>query len=227
MVDNVLKVYTASSKGGAVLIISASVVIVLLLLFYQLMPELAPTQAWVLLLILAGVTLWVGCRKLSSPVVCLEADQQAMWYIHSVGRYQLAWSDIAAIGQASLDGVDARYIGIRLKHYDVFLSHLPLRLAVRLLIEQRHLLMIGLRHQCPTGQCPTDLLIETGDFSTAQQTFRGVQAMFAHRMKNLRQAWNYDLFIPIDFIDWQAPQICLYLNQKRLQHSSLSCSGHE
>lgn len=207
--------------------VSASIVILLLLLFYQVMPELAPTQAWVLLLILAGVTFWVGCRKLSSPAVCLEADKHAMWYIHSVGRYQLAWSEISAIGQASLDGVDSRYIGIRLTHYDEFLNQLPLRLAVRLLIEQRPLLMAALRHQCPTGQCPTDLLIETGDFSTGKQTFRGVQAMFAHRMKNLRQAWNYDLFIPIDFIDWQAPQICLYLNQKRLQNSSLSCSGHE
>lgn len=207
--------------------ISAALVVLVLLLCYQLMPEVAPTQAWVLLLILAGVTFWVGCRKLSSPVVCLEADSQSMWYIHSVGRYQLMWSDVAAIGQASLDGLDARYIGIRLTQYDGFLSRLPLRLAVRLLIEQRHLLMIALRHQCPTGQCPTDLLIETGDFSTVSQTYRGVQAMFAHRMKNLRQAWNYDLFIPIDFMDWQASQICLYLNQKRLQNSTLSCSGHD
>lgn len=225
--DNPRYVYSASSRGGGALLLTAVLLLPLTLLAYRLFPESAPSQLWVMVLLLIGVTFVVGGRKLTAPTVCLEITDTALHYVHHAGRYELAWSDIQAIGQAHLQGDDARYIGIRLRHYDAFLTHVPLRLAVRLLIEQRDLLLVGLRRQCPDGTCPSELLVETGDFATAQQTYKGVQAMFAHRMKNLRAIWHYDLFIPIDFIDWQAAKLCLYLNQKRLQHSSLSCSGHE
>lgn len=206
---------------------SAAIALLLLILLYQLMPEIAPTQVWLLLMLLLVVALYVGGRKLSAPVVCLEASAEGLRYIHSVGSYLLPWQNISRIGIATLDGRDSGYIGIRLHSYDQFLQQLPLRLAVRLLVEQRDLLLIGMRHACPTGQCPSEMLVETGDFLGKQQAFRGVQAMFAHRMTHLRSAWDYDLFVPADFLDWQPTQICLYLNQKRLQNSSQGCSGHD
>lgn len=206
---------------------SAALALLGFILLYQLMPELAPTQVWLLLMLLQLVAIYVGGRKLAAPVVCLEATQEGLRYIHGVGSYLLPWPAISRLGIASLDGRDSGYIGIRLHSYDEFLQQVPLRLAVRLLVEQRELLLIGMRHACPTGQCPSEMLVETGDFQGKSQTFRGVQAMFAHRMKHLRTLWQYDLFIPADFLDWQPTQICLYLNQKRLQNSSQGCSGHE
>ncbi|HAT42806.1 MAG TPA: hypothetical protein DCS87_13945 [Rheinheimera sp.] len=227
MVDSSLQVKAASAKGGAALMTSAAIALVIFVTLYQLMPEVAPTQVWLLLMLLQLVALYVGGRKLAAPVVCIDARDDGMRYIHNVGSYLLPWQLISRIGIASLDGRDSGYIGIRLHSYDEFLQQVPLRLAVRLLIEQRDLLLIGMRHACPTGQCPSDLLVETGDFQGQQQTFRGVQAMFAHRMSHLRAAWNYDLFIPADFLELQPTQICLYLNQKRLQNSSQCCSGHD
>lgn len=227
MVDSRLQIKAASARGGAALMITAAIALLIFVTLYQLMPEIAPTQVWLLLMLLQLVALYVGGRKLAAPVVCIEAGTDGMRYIHHVGSYLLPWQLISRIGIASLDGRDSGYIGIRLHSYDEFLQQVPLRLAVRLLIEQRELLLIGMRHACPTGQCPSEMLVETGDFHGKSQTFHGVQAMFAHRMQHLRTLWQYDLFIPADFLDLQPTQICLYLNQKRLQHSSQCCSGHD
>lgn len=222
-----LQVRAASARGGAALMISAVIALMSTLVLYKVFPELAPSQVWVILFLLQGVALYVGARKLIAPVICLEASEQGFTYIHAVGEYHIPWQQISRIGMATIDGRDSGYIGIRLQDYQQFLQQMPLRLAVRLLVEQRELLLVGMRHNCPSGQCPSDMLIETGDFQVPNQTFRGVQAMFAHRMQHLRTLWSYDLFILADFLDWQPVQLCLYLNQKRLQNSAPKASRHE
>ncbi len=93
----------------------------------------------------------------------------------------------------------------------------PLPLDVHLMIEQRHLLIAALSSNCPSGTCPTELMVELGEFKGANRSYKGAIAMFARRMQLLRQLTGFDLFIPMSAIGSEPADFCRKVNQIRLQ----------
>lgn len=116
-----------------------------------------------------------------------------------------------------LDGKQIAYIGVKLKSYDDFLAQLQPRLAVHLMVEQRHLLIAALGSNCPSGTCPTDLMVEVGEYRGTTRSYKGAIAMFARRMQLLRQLTGFDLFIPMSAIGPEPAEFCRKVNQIRLQ----------
>ena len=206
-----------SNRGGAALLCSSALVLLCLIILLAIMPELAPTQAWVLLfmlLILAGA---VAYHKLTAPWFLVELSPAGLIYHHRAGSWLLPWQAFAYARVAELPGQgELAFIGFKVTAIDHFLPHLPLRLAVKLLIEQRHLLLTALRQNCPSGTCPSELMLEIGPYQSKTRLYHGVQAMFAHRMQHCSTLLGLELFIPTAGLPLPAAEFCQQVNQSRL-----------
>jgi len=120
----------------------------------------------------------------------------------------LKWRNIQRIDQPRIhlgwDLVPLPYIGLKIKDYDDFLTLITPRLAVRLLTEQRAVLLQAIsseRPDCLTGGCGSGLLgeglLEESRFrSPSGQQYDGVIAMLGNRMARLRDLLGYDLLVP-------------------------------
>jgi hypothetical protein len=208
--------YSASARGGAVLFLSAALMFLLGILLLAVRADLASSQAWVLWFLLTAVAAFVGLKKLAAPVVLVEATAEGLTYHHPRGSWRLPWQQIAHVQQIELQGRELAWIGVRLHSYDQLLETIPLRLAVRLLIEQRAVLIAAAGGACPTGRCAGDYLADATEFRTSQRQYKGVQAMFGQRMANLRQLLNTDLLIPADLKDCPAQEFSQFINRQRL-----------
>lgn len=212
-----LQYRAATAKGGVKTLLGSALALLLWLLLLLLIPTMLHNTAWVLLLICCLLGLFAGYAKLTEPLYVVELDQQGFSYLHHKGRWFIPWQGFAFTSVAELAGEELAYIGVKLQDYDPFLQQLQPRLAVNLMVEQRHLLIAALGRNCPTGTCPSDLLIEVGEFRTASCSYRGAIAMFGRRMELLRQLTGFDLFIPITSIGAEPADFCRKVNQIRLQ----------
>jgi hypothetical protein len=212
-----LQYRAATAKGGVKTLLISSGALLLWLLFLLLTPDLLHSSAWVLLLICCLLGLIAGYAKLTEPLYVIELDQHGFCYVHHKGRWFIPWQGFSFIAVPELAGKEIAYIGVKLKSYDDFLNQLQPRLAVHLMMEQRHLFIAALGSNCPTGTCPTDLMIEIGDYKSNSRTYKGAIAMFARRMQLLRQLTGFDLFIPMSAIGSEPAEFCRKVNQIRLQ----------
>lgn len=162
----------------------------------------ALSQHWLgpgMLLILVGpVLLILGVGKLTEPVNNLSVNDQSLSLHHRRGGWSLKWTDIQRLDQLTLgQGFAARelpYIGFRLKNPDCILATISPRLAVGLLTEQRNLLVLALRQQCPS--CQADDLFEDNHYiSPGGVHYSGVIAMLGNRMARLRALTGFDLLM--------------------------------
>ncbi|EGM78459.1 Protein of unknown function (DUF2982) [Rheinheimera sp. A13L] len=212
-----LQYRAATARGGVKTLLLSSTALLLWLLLLLLIPGVLHSTAWVLLLICCLLGLFTGYAKLTEPLYVIELDQQGFAYVHHKGRWFIPWQGFSFISIPEVAGEELAYIGVKLRDYDEFLLQLQPRLAVNLMVEQRHLLVAALGRNCPTGTCPSDLLIEVGEFRTATRSYKGAIAMFARRMQLLRQLTGFDLFIPISSIGTEPADFCRKVNQIRLQ----------
>lgn len=212
-----LQYRAATARGGVKTLSLSSVALLLWLFLLLLIPDALHSSAWVLLLICCLLGMVAGYAKLTEPLYVIELDQQGFYYIHHKGRWFIPWQGFSFISVPELAGRELAYIGVKLKGYDEFLNQLQPRLAVHIMVEQRHLLIAALGSNCPSGTCPTDLMVEVGEFRGATRSYTGAIAMFARRMQLLRQLTGFDLFIPISAIGSEPADFCRKVNQIRLQ----------
>lgn len=206
-----------SAKGGFVLLSSAVVALLLLILLLSFAPETTTEQGWVVIFILLLLAIFVGYSKLTEPFYAVELGPQGVRYHHRRGSWLLPWACFSHVSVPTLaEQGELGYVGFKVTDYDQFLLSLPLRLAVKLLVEQRHLLLVGLRQNCPSGTCASTMLLEHTEFCSKEQHYFGVQAMFAHRMRHLSQLLGAELFIPVQVLPVDATEFCRTVNQSRL-----------
>lgn len=217
--------HSASSKGGAALAVSAAIALLMLIVANRLFPDAAPAMAWVMVGFVTVAAFVTGCLKLLAPEHALTLTPQHLTLHFAKGELLLPWQEIAWFSQLQLAGAPMNYIGIRLMHYQGVLSRIPLRLAVRLTIEQQPLIVAGLRQHCPSGQCPAEQILRLDDVKLENLVWSGVQAMFAHRMTLARQLYQVDLLIPADCLEFAPEELSHYLNQQRLQYQAMIVSG--
>ncbi|WP_115719268.1 DUF2982 domain-containing protein [Gallaecimonas mangrovi] len=150
------------------------------------------------LLLAMPVLLILGIGKLTEPKVSLSINNHSLSLHHRRGGWSLKWRDIQRIDQLSLgsgfEKMDLPYIGFRLKSPESILDTINTRLAVGLLTEQRNVLLMALRSNCPT--CQADDLFEANHYrSPTGKEYRGVLGMLGQRMKRLRELTGFDLLI--------------------------------
>lgn len=206
-----------SGQGGGVLLLSSALVFIVLVLLLAISPELTSMQGWVLLFLLLLLAIFVGYSKMTEPFYAVELNAQGVYYHHRRGSWLLPWQAFSMARVPTLAQIgELNFVGFKVTHYPAFLAHLPLRLAVKLLIEQRQLLIAALRQNCPTGTCPSEMMLESADFHCDGLRYHGVLAMFAHRMRHFSRLLDAELFIPAECLPVAAVDFCRMVNQSRL-----------
>mgnify|MGYP000306623551 CR=1 FL=1 len=183
--------------GIGVILLGASMI--------MLLPELL-FLAGVLLSCLGVVGLIIGVFKRLQPPFSLLIDKQGIRYQHRRGSWYIAWSNIQRIDiprvHQGLNSIDLSLIGFRLKQPDLILPDISPRLTTYLLMEQRPLLRHMDESQCATGKCYGDDLIDDQKYKLDDGTqLKGVHAMFANRMRRLRQSLGYDIYLNANEFD--------------------------
>ncbi|WP_234998897.1 DUF2982 domain-containing protein [Photobacterium andalusiense] len=127
-------------------------------------------------------------------------------YHSRYGGWTTTWHNIADIGHVALSTqgwyTSLPWVGIRLTNYDDFISTICPRVASRILLEQRVLLVMALKSQPDSPYLLEDMLFDDSPFITTNgEQFRGLQAMLANRMRYNRIFFGFDFFIADDVID--------------------------
>lgn len=149
------------------------------------------------------VMILVGMVKLLEPTVSLYLTPNKIIYNHRYGHWQLNWPDIQLINLVSevagLERENLPYIGIRLVNIDKIANNISVRLANRLIHQQKGLIVYGVMHQLMTieqGQINfTPFILSNGE------SVQGPIAAFLHQSKQLSRAFGYHLFLPVDSLD--------------------------
>lgn len=210
-----VKIQSSASKGGAKLLLFSAGAMLLLSIIGIGLEQLS---WWYLLLIVACVLgVFAGWAKLAEPKYFLQLDDEGVRFYHRLGSWLLPWQSFLYSGVPQLNQINMAFIAFKLTDYDVLLQHIPRRLAVKLMTEQRPLYIEAVRLGCATGQCATELLSEKDYFDTATQRYHGIAAAFAWRMQRLAEATGFEVFVPVSLGDAETQQLCRQINQYRLQ----------
>lgn len=122
------------------------------------------------------------------------------------GGWTTTWHNIVQIDNVTLAShgwhSPLPWIGIQLKNYDDFIRNICPRVASRILLEQRILLVMELKqNEHPTHQLE-DILFDDSPFITQDgERFIGLKAMLANRMRYNRELLGFDFFIADDVLD--------------------------
>ncbi len=167
------------------------------------------TPAWQLAALLASMPsvllLGFGLYRASEPTVSIRLTEHYLQYFHRAGSWTLHWHDIQRVDQPHL-GLETGYqpldyVGLRLHQPLCLLDTISLRLAARLLIEQRPIwLQVLATEQGLT--IDADSLVEPDQIRVnGERDYQGLLAMLAYRMKRLHSALGYDLYLPDSAFD--------------------------
>ena len=167
-------------------------------------------------LIASLCALLIGLVKQFEPEQALRLGAQTLTYVHKYGQWSLPWQAIQRVGQPRvLQGLEHQtlsYVAIRLKDPHSIIGHITPRLANRLMLQQRPLLLLA-EQSCPTGQCYSASMLEDDEYRLPDgRRLHGLQAMFAHRQRKLREALGYDLFIETQDLAMPAERVIALLN---------------
>ncbi|GHG63911.1 hypothetical protein GCM10010919_10050 [Alishewanella longhuensis] len=205
----------SASSGGARLLLTSLAVLVILLLYTIIFAE---TFGWLLAIayISCFMAAFIGWAKLAEPRFSLVCDDDGVHYHHRTGSWLLPWHAFTYSAVPNFAGQDLAFIGFKITQFDVILQNIPLRLAVRIMTEQRPLYFEAIKQGCAGGQCATELLKEKDRFATAQFQYDGVKAIFAQRMQRLGELCGFELLVPINTKTADAHDWCQQINRLRL-----------
>lgn len=205
----------SSSRGGAALILCSSAVLILLMLSLLWTEQVKFLHALAFVMALLGM--FAGWAKLSEPRYYLQLDSEGIRYFHRRGSWLLPWHCMLYSGVPQSGETSLSYVAFKLTDYDAFLQQLPLRLAVRIMTEQRALYLEAIRQGCSSGGCASELMVETDKFSTRNTDYNGIKAAFGNRMQRLADNMGFEVYVPVTLTQEAAEQLCREINQTRLQ----------
>jgi len=155
-------------------------------------------------LVIAGLLL--GFFKFTEPEHALKLTQNGFYYFHRRGEVYCPWSNVLRIDIPNLsedfDGGDLNLIGIRFREPEEFYQSIPLRLASRILVEQRPLWFGAAKQSCQSGTCVPEEFIDSVEHkSDAGTHYKGLIAMFVYRYELLARLLGFQLYIPVSSCD--------------------------
>jgi hypothetical protein len=165
--------------------------------------------------LLSLVIILIGVVKIFEPAVSLYLTPSKIIYNHRYGNWQLAWKDIQNINLVSevvgLQREELPYVGIRLVHIDRIAKNISVRLANRLIHQQKGLIVYSVLHQLMTIE---QAQINFEPFCLPNgEVLRGPIAAFLHQTEQLSRALGYHLFLPADSFDRGVDEFSSLLQQ--------------
>lgn len=200
-----LNIRPSNTRFGAHLLILGGLCLVIVLMLLKLKAE-ALFLPDIVLVVACFLAMLLGYLKLSEPQYSLTITPNCLRYHHKFGQLVLWRNQIKGVGQVVIRQQmlerPAAFIGIKLKSPDTVLKRMPVRLMLKLIIEQRPVLMEAIKGRWSLGNVPDDWLIEPNQYITHDKLpIRGVKAMFAHRMAHNDALMNYHILIPFSCLD--------------------------
>lgn len=214
-----IKIAAPSTLGGGRLFIYSMSAFVGLLLFTFLFVDRVGIVI-ALLYIANFLAMFTAWAKLAEPQFFLVCDEVGVHYQHRFGCWTLPWQSFKFCAIPQFSDEDLAFIAFKVTDYDAILTKLPLRLAVRIMTEQRPLFLEAVKKGCADGRCASDLFNEKDTFTTTSAQYSGIKAVFAQRMQKLADASGFELFVPVAFSADQVQQLCQHINQTRLKQLS-------
>lgn len=149
------------------------------------------------MLLACFVTIFIGLLKLAEPKHSLIVTPDILTFYHRYGHWQFNWQQIRNIHSVTntvgINRDELNYVGIKLNSIEMIADNISLRLANRMIHEQKPLL-----HYCIKNQLIT---LEQGiiNFEPYQlsngRIIKGPLAAFLHHSQVLHQALGAHLFI--------------------------------
>jgi len=217
-----IKIKAISKRNGLTILLGCLVVLALVLLLRGVDVLTKIPSYFAISLCLAG--LFVGIVKLREPEFSLLIDKSGIKYKHVRGSLYFRWQDIQRIDVPTINrGLETKrlpYVAFRLRSQTQLLDSISPRLASHLVTEQKELVIAALQDdfanwQCADGTCPSEELYKFEDYKTDSKVYKGLLAMFGHRLALLRDKLGYEVFIPASALD-REPELFVQL-LKRLQ----------
>ncbi len=211
----VFQIRATTSRYGMETLLLSSLLLVCVMTFNALTDgDISLVEIFLLSTALAGMVL--GYFKLKQPFYSLSMSAESLSYHHPYGGWQLPLANFKKAGIPFVingyDEIPLSVVGIQLYDVDAFLSSLSPRMAAKLLVEQRHWHLAGVKAHCKNGNCPDEWLIECDSFvSDAGIRYTGLLAMFANRMIVMRKLLGYELIIPATALDRDSDEFVYFL----------------
>ncbi|BFT28916.1 hypothetical protein D210916BOD24_00920 [Alteromonas sp. D210916BOD_24] len=207
----------ASKSNGITSIVIGVVGLVIAALWLTLLPEWL-FLAGIFITSAALVCLLVGYFKIREPDFSLEIAKDYITYQHRLGSWRIHWNNLQRVDcpkvRLGLDHVPLEAVGFRLKSYSDFLNTISPRLATHLLMEQRPLLMQNTDENCASGSCYEQSMFDDKPYVMEDgSVIKGVKAMLAHRMVELRKRLGFDIFIASSELDRDAQAFAALIAQ--------------
>ena len=149
------------------------------------------------MLLVCFIAIFVGLLKLAEPKHSIILNSEKMSFYHRHGTWQLLWQKIrnihAVTNTVGITREELNYVGITLFSIDVLANNISLRLANRLIHEQKPLIQYAIKQNLITFQ---QGIINFEPFQLKNgEIIRGPLAAFLHHSQILHQAYGAHLFI--------------------------------
>lgn len=154
------------------------------------------------LLCVGLIVFFIGVLKYLEPETSYTLTRKSLAYQHKYGGFEIDWQDIQRIAQVKEQSFwqedKLPFIGVNLKNRDKFLATLSPRLASRLIHEQRPLTTYAVRHNLIKFE---QGIMNFEPYKYGNKIIKGPIAAFCHHGQALKDAFGYDIFLPISSFD--------------------------
>lgn len=169
------------------------------LIAYYLLPTLETRLFGVFLVAFATLCSWMLYQRQTNQV-SFTLTFMHLQYHGAKGGWVLQWRNIQSIGQVQLNQQgwyeNTSWWGIKLKDYEPFIATTSPKMAVKMLLEDKGLLISAYQHQEHNTKELDELLFDDNEFiGKTGKTYTGMQAMLANRMRANREYFDFDILI--------------------------------
>lgn len=143
------------------------------------------------------VTIFIGLLKLAEPSYSLILAPDTITFYHRHGRWQFHWQQLRNIHSVTntvgITRDELNYVGIKLISIETIAKHVSLRLANRMIHEQKPLIHYCIKHQLLTFD---QGVLNFEPYILANgEVIKGPLAAFLHHSEVLNQALGAHIFI--------------------------------
>jgi len=214
MSEDSIKIRPSANHHGAFLMIIGALFLLIVLIASSWL--WADWKLSLIALIMCGiVTIVTGILKKIQPTHSIILTKNHLNFIHHCGTWSLTWQNIQRISiPKTIYGLDENkvpYIGIKLYCITPLAKNISVRLANRLIHEQKSLLIWAINHELLTFD---EIIMNFSPFKLDDATIiKGPTAAFLHQMLVLEKAFGFHLFISNTAIDRELELFCTLLKQ--------------
>ncbi|WP_111978379.1 DUF2982 domain-containing protein [Algibacillus agarilyticus] len=214
---SLLQIKPINRENGFKVCFFSVVFFLLYLLFFHTLTQPYPIIK-ITYLLTCFIGFLLGLLKIIEPVISCELDDTGLIYYLKKGELKVRWQDIRRMGDVNFESRKLPYIGIKLISLDNVLNDTSLRVMSNLIVQQRALLGQVMSQSCETGTCISEDILNTDPFKTAERTYKGVQAMFAHQLVLLDTHLGYHILLPEGALDRQPDEFIRLMRQYKIEN---------